>query len=399
MAQIVYKIAQMRRFKIAALIETSQGHNRAILRGIAAYAEAHQGWDFHFDTWGQVDVRVMARHADADGIITRVVNSDYAQALQAMNKPTVIVASAHGLEGMPAVTSDGRAIGQMAADHLMAQGFEHFAFVGSSPVAFSELRGDGMASAIAARGHSFDRFTLLNDGGDIGRLMPWLRDLPKPIGLLAANDGVARRVLLTCNEAHVHVPQSLAIVGVNNDQLFCRLSNPQLSSIDHGALQIGYRAAQILDRMLRGRRPPARPVVVKPVGVIVRGSSDVLAIEDPVVATALRLVRTQAHRTLRVDDIARTVAVGRRSLEISFRQAMGHGVYEEIVRTRLANAQRLLLETALPMPAIAASVGLSHAAHLSALFRVRLGMSPTAYRRLHLSAGPRVTLSNWQLGL
>lgn len=386
-AQKHKKAERGRMRRVAALVGTSYGYGRAILTGIAAYVEAHEPWEFVFDVAGQVSAESIRRHLDADGIITQIRNEQDCELLEGAGVPCVIVATPPGVHQLPTVVSDGEAIGRMAGEHLADQGFRRLAFYGSLGQVWGSRRVKGLQAVAAERGFRcavLDADLRVHAEGwkeDLEPLVAWVKSLERPVGILAQTDVGARQVLLACTEAGIRVPDEVAIVGVDNDELVCRLSWPPLTSVDHGAHRIGWEAARLLAGLMEGEKPPGAPVVVKPTGVVVRQSSDVLAVEDATVAAALRFIRTHVSRGVSVQDVLEEVATARRTLEVRFRKLLGRSIHEEIVRTQVSTAKRLLSGTELPMPAVAAACGLKHQSHLSALFAKHAGMTPTGYRR------------------
>jgi len=176
------------------------------------------------------------------------------------------------------------------------------------------------------------------------------------------------------------VPEDVAVVGVDNDDLLCELARPSLSSVIVPAERVGYEAAALLDRLLAGNKPPRDPLLIPPPGVVSRKSSDVLAIDDPVVAQAVRFLRDSAHLPLRVSDVLRAVPVSRRALERRFQAVLGRGLAKEIRRLHVNQAKQLLANSELPMQTIAERCGFSSQYHFSRTFRKAVGTTPTAYR-------------------
>jgi LacI family transcriptional regulator len=209
----------------------------------------------------------------------------------------------------------------------------------------------------------------------------WLRSLPKPVGVFVPNDLWGVQVGEACRQVELRVPEDVAILGVGNDDLYCELTRPPLSSIIVPAEQIGYEAAALLDRLLSGGKPPREPILLSPIGVATRRSTEVLAIDDPDVVAAVRYIREHAHLPLRVSDVLRQVPSGRRTLERRCRRALGWGLGEEIRRTHLEQARRLLATTDLPIKALATQAGFSDYCHMAVAFRKELGTSPSAYRQ------------------
>jgi LacI family transcriptional regulator len=198
---------------------------------------------------------------------------------------------------------------------------------------------------------------------------------------MASNDTVGVKVTEACQALGIQVPQEAAVTGVDNEDVLCELANPTLSSVPCDCERIGYEAAAILDGLMSGRAVPPPPVRVAPRPLVVRASSDMLATDDEAVKTALRFIRTHADLSINVSEVLRAVPLCRRSLEIRFRKALGHTLHDEIRRTRLQRACRLLDETSLPVAKIALLSGFSSHQRFHTVFRRELGQAPAAYRK------------------
>jgi LacI family transcriptional regulator len=178
----------------------------------------------------------------------------------------------------------------------------------------------------------------------------------------------------------VAVPDELAVLGVDDDELLCDLADPPLSSVATGISAIGYMAAEILARMMAGERVPPGARRARPTGVVVRQSTDMLAIDDRHVSDALRYIRANAGRAIGVDDVLQAVPLSRRVLESRFKRLVGHTPHEEIVRVRLRRVAKMLIETELPLKSIASQTGFVHVQYMIYAFRKRNGMTPGQYR-------------------
>jgi LacI family transcriptional regulator len=214
----------------------------------------------------------------------------------------------------------------------------------------------------------------------LATLADWLKSLKSPIGLLAASDARAREVLDACRLASLHVPEEIAVLGVNDDEMICEMANPPLSSVIHNARRIGYEAAAMLDQLMSGRKVAA-DIVVDPLGVHARQSSDLLAIEDPEVAKAVRFIRENACKGIRVDDVLDHVALSRRALEMRFRQWVGRPPHMEIRRVQLERVKELLVTSDYKLEKIAEVTGFSTAQYLAGLFHRVMKVTPGSWRR------------------
>jgi LacI family transcriptional regulator len=200
------------------------------------------------------------------------------------------------------------------------------------------------------------------------------------VGVFAPNDIWGVQLAEVCRQVGLRVPEDVALVGVDNDDLLCEMARPPLSSVSLPVNRIGHAAASLLDDLLGGKKSPG-DLLLPPVGVIARQSSDVLALEDPEVATAVRFIRTHGHTALRVADVLREVPISRRSLERRFRRALDRSIWEEIRRVHVEQARGLLARSGMPMAEVARHAGFSDSRQLSTVFREETGLTPTAYRR------------------
>jgi LacI family transcriptional regulator len=377
------------RRRVALLVETSLAPGREILQGIARYARAHGSWSTFIEprrlddaapdwlaTWG------------GDGIIARVQDRRIADAVRVACVPVVDVLGV--VPGLPLVHTDDDRIAALAADHLVERGFRHFAFLGLAGENWSQRRRDAFRRSVAphARSCALRDTTRVGSGpwdDHVADLSRWLAQLPKPAGLMVCSDQCGPAVLEACRRAAIDVPGQLAVIGVDDDEPLCEATDPGLTSVwpDHG--QVGYAAAELLDRLMSGHAAPPAPIFVPPSGVVTRGSTDVLAVDDREVAAAVRIIRDHAcdPRGLTIDDVATRVSVSRSALQSRFRRATGRTVHDEILRTRLARAQSLLSGTDLPLAAVAERAGFRHREYLGAVFRKKIGSTPAQYRRAH----------------
>jgi len=390
--------------KILLLIESSRASGRSLLRGIANYVHHHGPWSFYWEPGGLEKVWPKLKSLDLDGIILRDV--DKLEEVLSFRIPGVVVG--HGrteVSGLVNVVTDSSAIGRVAAEHLLACGFRQFAYCGMqySPleeVPWSELRRQSFALRIQEAGfvcHDFLPPWPLNGAAwrrERGAMARWLRSLPKPLGLMACNDDRARQVLEACKLAQVPVPDSVGIVGVDNDEVVCGLSDPPLSSIAVNFERAGYEAAHALDRLMRGLPVASSRIVVQATHILVRRSTDCVAVEDGSVAKALRFIRDNARcGELGVADVARASGVSRRVLEKRFRRDLGYSILHEIRRLRTDQIAQLLVESQLSVGQIADSLGFGDVQHFARYFRAGKKMSPLAYRKTFSSNHPMEPLS------
>jgi LacI family transcriptional regulator len=373
--------------RVALVVDVTAGFFADAVRGIATYARPNRPWVFRTLTPRALDLRRLRGWAP-DGIIAAVHSRTMAGALLSLNRPVVNIGIASDT-GMPDVANDDVAIGQVAAEHLLSRGLRHFGYIGHDRRDVLDGRRRGFTQRVRRsrfRVHEFylpiqvarSRFSLAKDER---AMIDWLRSLPRPAGVMACNDDRGWEVMEACRQAGLRIPDDVALIGVDNADPLCRLSFPPLSSVAVAAQRIGYEAAVVLDKMMAGGRPPRRPLRIPPLGVVTRQSTDVVSVDDAQVAAALRFIRQNGNRLLRVSDVARAAASNRRTLERKFRELLASTIHDRIQEERVSRAKTLLSETRLPMTDVAEQSGYRNQAALSVAFRRALSATPTGYRR------------------
>jgi LacI family transcriptional regulator len=388
--------------KVALLVETARGYGRALLRGVVRYARLHGPWGFYVTPGDFAQVLPQMQRWGGTGIIARIQTPRVARAILASGLPTVALdlsedqlCPENPLSRLSEVASDSRGAARLAAEHLVDRGFRHYAFVGIAGRIWSQRRQYSFCQCIRRAGfepHVYVPPRRLRDRlweNEQGFLAEWLQRLPRPIGVMACNDDRGRAVLEACRAAGIRVPEEMAVIGVDNDELLCEVGDPPLSSVALNAEAGGYRVAALLDRMMRGRpRTPAR-LKVEPLRVVTRRSTDIVALDDPVVAAALHYIHDHAGQPIDIGDVVDRLLVSRRALEIRFKTVTGRTLLSELRRIRLERARRLLLETDLSLSRVAAAAGYSSESYLAQVFHQELGQTPARYRRqAWAEAGP-----------
>lgn len=371
--------------KIVLLIESSRASGRAILNGVANYAHYHGPWSFFWEPGGLEKAGPMLKTLDADGIILRDV--DKLAEVRAFGIPAVVVGhSRREIPGLINVVTDSSKIGGMAAEHLLQCGFKHFAYCSYSHNPWAELRGRSFAARIRAAGFEVHNHTTppparISWPAEHRRMARWLESLPKPAGVMACNDDLGVQLMAACKLAGLPVPDAVGVIGADNDELVCGLSDPAMSSVALNFERAGYESAQALDRLLKGARGAAPKIIVQATHIVPRRSTDVVAVADAPVAKALRFIRDYSQGPVAVATVAKAVGLSRRVLERRFRRELNSSVLAEIRRVRTDQIARLLVETHLPISDIAESLGFPDGPHFARYFRAGKRVSPLAYRR------------------
>jgi LacI family transcriptional regulator len=382
--------------KVALLIETSRGYGRSMLRGIVRYASLYGPWQFYV-TPGDFEQALPAMEQwGGTGIIARIETARVARAIIQTGLPTIALDISQNvpldaLAGarMSEIASDSFNAAVMAAEHLLEIGMRNFAFVGEPTRKWSHNREIGFIHRLEQAGYKPTIYeppkkkTELHWEREQQHLSEWISSLPKPIGVMACNDDRGLQVLEACRAASVIVPLEVAVVGVDNDELLCELASPPLSSVALNAEAGGYRAAELLDKLMKGQvRQPER-LVVEPLYVVQRRSTESSAVDDPDIATALNTIHAFATKPITIDEIVDQLSVSRRMFEIRFRKAVGRTPHQELRRVRLLRAQQMLLETDNSIADIALAAGFCSPAHLAHAFQKDLQKTPAQYRREH----------------
>jgi LacI family transcriptional regulator len=378
---------------VGLLMRPDSGYYRGILRGIKRYADdaGHpRRWIFGMVAYSE-DLPHMARHYHPAGVLAYIYGNERPETLQALGVPVVNFANSGTDLNLPSVNIDDVAVGRMAAEHLLERRFRHFAFVGCPRLAFSNQREEGFVARLAEAGYECQVFhdPQVPSAASVWAWTPdttiqqWLGSLPRLTGMLAANDAAALRLSEICRQTGIRIPEEIALLGVDDDDLFCGLAHPALSSIKTPLERIGYEAASLLDRLMAGGSPPETPLRLPPVRAVTRRSTDILAIEDEDLVAAIRYIHENAQHPIGVQDVLREVPMSRRALERKCRAALGRSPLEELLRIRLQRVQGLLSESDLPMWAIAEQCGFASGKQLSTTFHQQLGITPSAYRRQH----------------
>ena len=380
--------------RVALLIESSRAYGRGLLVGIARYVREHGPWAIFLQERSLGDLSPgWLRRWDGDGVIARIENWPMARAIRRLGRPAVDLRFLLPKLDMPSIRTDDSAIARLASEHLMERGFRHFAFCGFNGADYSDIRRDNFRKRIIQAGYSCHVFEDPQSPRQAGtleyeehglkygdRVARWIKHLPRPAGVMACNDIRGQQVLNACRAVGVTVPDELAVLGVDNDDVLCELSDPPLSSIVPNSERIGYEAAALLDRMMSGDEVPPRPVFVEPAGVVTRRSTEVLAIDDSHIANAVRFIREHACEGIDVSDVLRAVPLSRSALERRFSGALGRSPKEEILRVRLSRARQLLAETKFSMALIAEKIGLEHPEYFNVIFKKKIGMTPGQFR-------------------
>jgi len=326
----------------------------------------------------------------ADGIIAHIAYTRNGSQFIPEGIPAIV--SPYSIRQFPHfrnLVTDNVALGKMAAEYFLNHGFRNFAYCGFGGMYWSRDRGESFAKRIAKAGftthfYQYGQSQMRNKSSKADNqalLAEWLKSLPKPLAVMACNDDRGQDVTEACKIAGLQVPYDVAVLGVDNDDLVCDLTNPPLSSIAVNNERAGYEAAELLDQLMSGKKPSKQVIVARPTHVVTRQSTDVFAAEDMEVGKALRFIHEHAKELIRVDEVVNAAALSRRVLERRFRQSLGRSILEEIRRVRIEQVIRLLIGTNMSISQIADALGYPGVEHIARYFRQEKGMSLLVYRK------------------
>ena len=310
-----------------------------------------------------------------------------------MKVPVVDLNDLHENLGFPRVSSDHLLVGRAAAGHFREKSLKNFAFCGYSGEAWSEKRRDGFCRLAVEAGGPVSVFESpwrgagnARGNADLKRIAQWLRGLPKPVGVMACNDVRGLDVVNACEQAGLLVPEDVAVIGVDNEEIHCDFCNPPLSSVEPDSEGIGYLAAELLDALMHGEKTNGKSVLLPPLRIVSRPSTDALAVEDVLVKRTVRFIREHALRGCTVEGLADHLKVSRSTLERRCRDALNRSPQEEIRRTRIDGIRKLLTETNFTLEHIAELCGFEHTEYMGVFFKRLTNQTPGEYRkRFHLS--------------
>lgn len=375
--------------QVALIIETSVIYGRRILAGIARYLRSHHRWSVFIEQQELgAPPPAWLTSGRWDGILSRPTDHAMARIFRRMKVPVVDLNDLHEDLALPWVGSDHAAIGRMGAQHLRERGLLNFAFCGFANELWSRQRYEGFCSVVSRKNVPVPLYETSWRGPDMPRwdedivqIVNWLATLPKPVAIMTCNDVRGLHVLDACNRAGLLVPEEVAVVGVDDEEIMCELCSPPLSSVAPNPEGIGYTAAELLDALMSGNSPSRLRISVDPVRVFARQSTDTMTVSDWAVARATRFMREQALHGCRVSDVLQKVNMSRATLEKRFRKHLNRSPKQEIRRIKIERIKQLLVETNFTLERIAELSGFTHPEYMSVFFKRETGRTPGGYRK------------------
>lgn len=366
------------------------------MRGITVYAHEHGPWIFcrmpesFKDAYGIKGVCKWAKEWGADGIIGRIRTEEEADYIRRSGIPLIAQDFKERFANTPNITGAYYDTGKMAAEYFLKNGYSNFAFYGFKNIVWSRERAEGYEGTVKKQGYSVHYFehhkTIAQELWYYkpSPLSKWLTSLPKPVALMACDDNLGQQITEACKLTGIRIPEELAVLGVDNDEMICNISDPPLSSIGLDVEKGGYEAAALMDKMIKHKEKKWDDIVVRPTQITTRQSTDIYAANDAYVLMALKFIHQNIHSNLHVADVLKQVPLSRRALETRFQKITGYPLYKYIYHLRIEKISQQLLETGKTIFEIATETGFDNSKNLSRLFKEVKGCTPSDYRKKHL---------------
>lgn len=379
-------------YKIILLLDFAEEYSKCLLKGISKYSADHGHWSFcrmplyYRETLGVKGILNWAKDWKAHGIIGQLYN-EMENDLYQSPIPVIAQDFKERFRFIPNITGQYRETGKLGAEYFLNKGYSHFAFYGFNNIVWSRERAEGFEFAVNQAGfhvHYFEHKKARST--DLwyyksNSLSKWLKSLPKPIALMACDDNQGVHITEACKQNNIRVPQEVAVLGVDNDVMLCELSDPPLSSIELDIERAGYDTARAMDLMITGRAKFYRDILVPPLKVVTRNSTDIYASQDDYVAIVLDFIHKNVDQNLLVDQIVKEVPMSRRSLEKRFVEITGLPIYKYIFKLRIEKLAQKLVSSELSVFEIALEMGLPDSKNISRQFRQVMGCTPLEYRK------------------
>jgi LacI family transcriptional regulator len=375
--------------RVIFLSDFSEEYSKRLLRGIVQYSKENQLFilckiPLSYREQHKAEVILeWAKRWNADGIIAQFYDTDRVNIF----KENGIVAIAQNFKTrfteIPNITSAHRLAGKMGADYFLNKGFKNFAFYGLKDIVWSQERLEGFRNELRRIGWVYEFQSenfMKNLNCESGSLIAWLKTLPKPVAMMACDDNQGHYLAEICKQYGVKIPEEISLLGVDNDEAICNLSDPPISSIDQAVEKGGYEAARLMDKLIANPGASYEDVIVSPTRIIARQSTDIFAGDDKYISTVLQYIHQHYGKILHISDLALLVPLSRRLLENRFKQVTGSPIYTYIMNLRMNKFVAELLETTNPIIEIATKSGFPDCKNIARQFKQAKGCTPTEYR-------------------
>ena len=383
--------------KLLIITDFTESFAYKLLKGIVSYNRGKEQWTIcrmppsykrHLGAEGVVN---WAKNWGADAVIGQFAGNDEVSLFTKNGIVVVAQDYIRKFNGIPNITADYHGTGRMAAEYFIGKGYRNFAFFGFRDVCWSDERYEGFKKAVEESGYgdhlSAYRMQDINAIWyyELDRLSDWLRDLPKPVAVMACDDNQASNLIDACNSIGIKMPGEVAIIGVDNDEIICNLNTPSLTSIHVDIENGGYRTAELIDRIVSDRSTRVEDIVLKPVKVVSRISTASYATDDTQILNAIQFIHQNLTKKISVSDVMKEAALSRRLLERRFKAVTGESIYQYISRNKVKLFADMLLDTNDQVINVALNLGENDSKSISRKFKAAYGMAPNEWRENHRS--------------
>lgn len=377
------------RFSIAVLVQTASSWGADLVAGVAEYIGRVGPWMVHLEARGQHEKLTLPRGWRGDGVIGRFNSPQLIQQVRQLGVPAVNVSwSTVSPPDVPRVTADEQLGGELAGEYFLEGGYAHFGYCG--PIDRPDYSTDrffmSFADRLADAERTVDVYQLPRSANYAkidernAHLTQWLSARSLPLALLTWSDSRAREIVQACWAAGLRVPDDVSLLSAEQEPTMSVLAGIELSSLNLAPFRVGYKAAELLHRMMRGDGSDRADIRIPPIGVTVRASSNRVAVDDPYVAAAVAFVADHYDSNISTADIVDASDLGQRALEQRFVQALGRTPAQELRRRRLEAAKQLLRDTDMTVDQIAERCGYTYARVLTRNLKSALGVTPGQFR-------------------
>jgi len=387
---------QVKVYKVILLLDFAEEDSKDLLRGIKSYAKQSGRWLFcsmplfYRETIGVSGILAWAKEWGADGIIGQLYNDPDIEQLLNANIRVIAKDFKERFQNIPNITGGYYEAGEMAAAYFIKKGYTNFAFYGFKDLVWSRERAEGYEQRLKQSNFSVHYFEHTENNADElwyykpSALGQWLKSLPKPIALMTCDDRIGQHITEACRLSHIRIPEDIAVLGVDNDEIICELSDPPLSSIVLNTEMGGYQAAKVMDYMIQHNTFNCKDIYVRPLQIITRQSTDIYATNDAYISASLKYIHNHIEKKLQVEDVLKQVPLSRRVLEKRFLECTGFPVYKYISTLRMQKFAEKILQTDQAIYEIAIDLGFDDSKNIARQFKQTYGCSPQAFRKRKL---------------
>jgi len=377
--------------RVILLTDFGEEYAKKLLEGIVEFSRKTAPWILckmplsYRDLYGIEGVLDWAKEWKADAIIGQFYNTDNVELFAENNILAIAQDFKYRFNTIPNITGNHIKAGKIGARHFIDRGYDNYAFLGLKGVVWSEERCHGFRMKLEESKKEINYYEYQRESKEglwyyEEGLKLWLENLPKPIAIMACDDNQAHHIAVICNLQNIKIPDEISLLGVDNDEAICLLSDPTLSSLNQAVAKGGYDTAARIDRFVKDRNYKCADIIVEPTYITARESTNIYSTDNPYISTVLKYIHQNIHQKLSVNKLLELVPLSRRLLEINFRNATGESIYSYILRLRIEQFAAQLIETDKPIINIALELGYLDYKNISRLFKKFKGCTPSEYR-------------------